>query len=302
VERSLAVRLLRDVPPLLHAVLARLAAQSSAGPLIEALAHGLVRRLHPSLTLVPDRLSHLSQLVIELLRAGESRSTRQLEDRRENTAGPISPAIGKSHRQPPPSDRRSNGKADRQPSIEPASRLDPPSAQLEQTARLAATDGLELASSAAGLFLALVPLIRLGWREWLAGRPDWLLYQPGTRLLQAIAEHHRVPASDAVWSVLPEFDRETEAPAELEAALALWRKGLDGWLRRTARLTLAELVVRRGWLLPGPDTTIVRFPLDGIDIRLRRRALDSDPGWVDWLGHAYRFVYRDRPLTGPQPS
>jgi hypothetical protein len=59
-------------------------------------------------------------------------------------------------------------------------------------------------------------------------------------------------------------------------------------------------VLRAGWIAPGDETTIVRFPLRAIEIRLRRLALDADPGWVDWLGRAYRVVYRDQPLLGPQ--
>jgi hypothetical protein len=159
---------------------------------------------------------------------------------------------------------------------------------------------VELHSQAAGLFLAIVPLIRLGWRDWLAKRPELLLHQPGPRLLRRIAAHHRVPASDPVWDNLPPIDPDYEPSPEIEQALALWRDGLDGWLRRKARLRLSDLVLRRGWILPGIETTFVRFPLDAIEIRLRRFALDSDPGWVDWLGHAYRVVYRDRPLLGPQ--
>jgi hypothetical protein len=156
----------------------------------------------------------------------------------------------------------------------------------------------ELRSAGAGLFLAIVPLIRLGWREWLAERPHLLLHQPGQRLLRRIAAHYRVPPSDPLWSHLPPVDPGADAPPEIDQALQLWRAGLDGWLRRKARLRLADLVLRRGWLLPGVETTLVRFPLETIEIRLRRLALDGDPGWVDWLGHSYRLVYRDRPLLG----
>jgi hypothetical protein len=37
----------------------------------------------------------------------------------------------------------------------------------------------------------------------------------------------------------------------------------------------------------------VRFRLDQADIALRRRALDVDPGWVDWLGLEVTYAYRD---------
>jgi hypothetical protein len=158
----------------------------------------------------------------------------------------------------------------------------------------------EQRSGAAGLFLAIVPLIRLGWREWLAARPHLLLHQPGPRLLRRIAAHYRVPASDALWRALAFVEPGDEPPGELELALHQWCAGLDGWLRRKAGLRLADLVVRQGWLLPGVETTLVRLPMQAIEIRLRRLALDGDPGWVDWLGHSYRVLYRDRPLLGAE--
>src|SRR3569623_1377582 len=77
-ERALAHGILRAVPPRLHAVLERLAAVPSAAPLIEALALGLERRLHPALILAPALLAPSSRSVIELLLMGESRSTAPL--------------------------------------------------------------------------------------------------------------------------------------------------------------------------------------------------------------------------------
>ena len=115
-----------------------------------------------------------------------------------------------------------------------------------------------------------------------------------------IAAHYRVRAADPLWHALPPVEPAEDLPRELVGALHFWRAGLDGWLRRKARLRLADLVLRQGWILPGVEATLVRFPLDAIEIRLRRLALDGDPGWVDWLGHSYRLVYRDRPLLGSE--
>ena len=79
--------------------------------------------------------------------------------------------------------------------------------------------------------------------------------------------------------------------------LEAWRAGLDRWLRRRVRLRLSELARRRGWLHLTDDTLLVRFPLEAADLRLRRLALDADPGWVPWLGLAVRYHYRDTPLA-----
>ncbi len=35
----------------------------------------------------------------------------------------------------------------------------------------------------------------------------------------------------------------------------------------------------------------VMFDINRTDLRLRRVALDSDPGWVPWLGRVVRFHY-----------
>ena len=299
-DRTAALEVLNSVPPPLQAVLARLADRSAAA-LLEPLVRGLVRRLYPALALAPARIASVARLVIQALRSGEGRFTFGRTVLPPAGAAAVAPLTG-----PPGREARSTDPPPGDPAGEPslserqAVLADGSSGPAEALARPPAPEGRELASAAAGVFLAIVPLVRLGWREWLADRPGLLLYQPGARLLHRIAAHHRVPPGDPVWRVLPGFDHETEPPGAVDEALALWRAGLDGWLRRKARITLASLVLRRGWLLPGPETTAVRFPLGGIDIRLRRLALDSDPGWVDWLGHSYRLVYRDRPQVGPQ--
>jgi hypothetical protein len=37
----------------------------------------------------------------------------------------------------------------------------------------------------------------------------------------------------------------------------------------------------------------VCFDLSQIDLRLRRLALDVDPGWVPWLGRVMQVIYLD---------
>jgi hypothetical protein len=300
-DRRAALEVLHSVPPLLRSALGRLTDRSSAAALLEPLARGLVRRLHPALALTPARIARIARLVVQALRWGEVGLAHGPTVLPRAGEAAVASLTGLSRREarstdpPPDAPAGAPSPPDRRPA--PA---DGSSGLAEALSRPPAPEGRELASAAAGMFLAIVPLIRLGWREWLAERPDLLLHQPGARLLHLVAAHHRVPPGDAVWRVLPGFDLEAEPPGAVDEALALWRAGLDGWLRRKARITLAGLVLRRGWLLPGPETTAVRFPLGAIDLRLRRLALDSDPGWVDWLGHSYRLVYRDRPQVGPQ--
>lgn len=294
-----AAAIVRAIPASLRTILAALAGRTELAEFVETLARGLVRRTHPALALVPARLVAVAAAVVHILRFGEPPAP--------DIPGPLRTVVGEApgpvrkpvNQGPPPApDREPPPTRSHEPVTVDAAPADttPP----DPVSTPADLFQAELSSTAAGLFLVIGPLRRLGWREWLAARPHLLLHQPGPRLLRRIAAHHRVPASDPLWHQLPPVDPADEPPTDLEQALQPWRKGLDGWLRRTARLRLAELVLRRGWILPGVETTLVRFPLEAIEIRLRRLALDGDPGWVDWLGHSYRLVYRDRPLLGPE--
>lgn len=287
----------RAIPAALRHVLVVVAKRVELAAVAETLVRALLLRMHPALALAPRRLAALVEAVVQLLRSDGAQAF-------EESAPPTAsggPRATVQH------DVGAGGPGDTGPVDEPPTEASEAARPPPLIARpppsgapspLSDSQAAELRSAAAGLFLAIVPLIRLGWREWLAGRPELLLHQPGARLLRAIADHYRVSAADALWSQLPAVDPADEPPAELAVALPLWRKGLDGWLRRKTRLRLAELVVRQGWILPGVETTFVRFPLEAIEIRLRRLALDRDPGWVDWLGRSYRVVYRDRPLIG----
>jgi hypothetical protein len=139
--------------------------------------------------------------------------------------------------------------------------------------------------------LLVRPLINLGLPQWLDAHPREALGAFGWALFAAIMTRMPVPASDPVWGVLPEDDGSAEA-------LTGWRVGLDRWLRRRTRVRLAHVVRRPGWFTFSEGATLVRFPLASADIRLRRHALDVDPGWVPWLGHTIHFAYDDHPLVG----
>jgi hypothetical protein len=154
-----------------------------------------------------------------------------------------------------------------------------------------ASIAMEHPSEGAGLFLLVRPLILLGLPQWLDAHPREALGAFGWAIFAAILARTPVVATDPVWRVLPE----AEASAD---ALTAWRVGLDRWLRRRARVRLADVVRRPGWFTFADGATLVRFRLASADIRVRRLALDVDPGWVPWLGHAIRFAYDDHPLVG----
>ncbi len=141
----------------------------------------------------------------------------------------------------------------------------------------------------AGLWLVIPSLEQMGLRAWLAARSALLGDHPARQLLVAIARHHRIALDDPALAVLTPY----AAPDGLPDWTLMWRAGLDRWLRRTARRRLHDLVHRPGVITLGDRALDIRFPPAAADIRLRRRALDRDPGWVDWLGLSVRYRFRD---------
>jgi hypothetical protein len=167
----------------------------------------------------------------------------------------------------------------------------PASAPAEPAARPPRCDpSEERRSAAAGLWLAIPALIHMGLREWLEARPTLLCGDPGRALIRTIAAHHLVLPDDPALAPLALPAGEFEPPLW---ALP-WRAGLDRWLRRRAHVPLDRLVWRAGWLRLVDDRLAVRFPPQAADIRLRRHALDVDPGWTGWLGLSVRYLYAER--------
>lgn len=151
---------------------------------------------------------------------------------------------------------------------------------------------VEQRSQATGLFLLIRPLIRLDLPAWLDAHPSMAAQGFPRALLHAIAHRMRIPADDPVFAALRWTDDQ-----DWSGPITAWRVGLDRWLRRTARIRLDQVVRRRGWIVDGGESLSVRFRVDDADIRLRRRALDVDPGWVPWLGSVIRYHYQDDPIA-----
>ncbi len=174
------------------------------------------------------------------------------------------------------------------PSQVPAS---PPSASPADATAMR-DPSVEQRSQATGLFLLIRPLIRLDLPAWLDAHPSMAAQGFPRALLHAIAHRMRIPADDPVFAALRWTDDQ-----DWSGPITAWRVGLDRWLRRTARIRLDQVVRRRGWIVDGGESLSVRFRVDDADIRLRRRALDVDPGWVPWLGSVIRYHYQDDPIA-----
>lgn len=232
----------------------------------------------PELAAHPSALAEEARLLLQSLHAPPAS--------RSAAAAQATPMIGNSQRsvselsQAPGSQTAAAAVAAAKPSPAATNRFDP--------APEVAPVSHEQPSAAAGLWLLIGPLEQMRLGTWLAARPDLAAAGFGRALLRHIAQRDRVGDDDSVFALLPEpifpFD-----PALLDA----WRIGLDRWLRRHTRRRLSDLVHRPGWLAASEATLLVRFRLDQADIALRLRALDVDPGWVDWLGLEVTYAYRD---------
>ena len=267
--------------------------QTSAG-----LLERLLIKASPSLALSRPLLEELVHVYAQLLVGAEAQSS----DRDETSGPPPLQTAPESSRADPPLAESHTERREQSVESRPAAKAADPDLPAKPTAaereRSEVSDPIwiaptEEASAAAGLWLVLPSLIRMGLREWLGARPELLAADAGRTLIRTIGQHHRVPLTDPVLRPIILDDRPFVAP---EWALP-WRTGLDRWLRRRAHMPVGRLVWKSGWVRCSEDRLVVRFPLAAADIRLRRRALDVDPGWTDWLGLSVRYLYSESPLS-----
>jgi len=97
--------------------------------------------------------------------------------------------------------------------------------------------------------------------------------------------------SKASSDSLPELHEEP-----LDPQLRLWRIRLRRTLRRHVGLDLPALIRRPAWVSATATHIDVVYPMSDIDLRLRRRGLDADPGWVPWFGRIVTFHFIDDDL------
>jgi hypothetical protein len=72
-----------------------------------------------------------------------------------------------------------------------------------------------------------------------------------------------------------------------------WMTATRRWLRRNARLGLADLVLRPGRITATRTHIDLFFDLAQADIRVRRAGLDINPGWVAWMGRVVSYHYQE---------
>ena len=263
------------------------------------IARAIALHQSPALALMPSQLDALTELLVGLQSTGAEPRARH--DRSVGAVPHFEPSIRE------PASTSPSAPVEPAPTpAEPHTARDPPrpaqsSVQsrdmpinVDHTAATPFAHGSRrpIASKHAGLWLVLPALIDVRFREWLVHHPELLGEHPGRQLIRAIGKRHQVPVDDPALTILGEPD---EAP--LADWAKLWARALNGWLRRNLRLRLHDLVSLPGRLHSADSRLEISLPIAAIDMRLRRRALDRDPGWTDWLGLSvyYRYTERDRP-------
>lgn len=288
-----AERLAATISPLLRKAIIEL---WSHGPKARSAAFSIVKalllRASPAVALSPPLLRSIISQAIEMISSRRAPRADQL---------PIRPSEEKlgSERDRPAARTEPSSIPGRRPSVQPRvseipSGIDSDLADLSELQSpivspkpIASPDWQRLASAHAGLWLIVPSLIDLGFREWVLKRADLLADNPGRRLFEAVAAHYRIALDDPV---LAAFEGPSD-PKEAAEWTRLWRCGLDRWLRRVARRRLHDLVGREGLLELGDRRLLVHFPAGTADLQLRRKALDRDPGWTDWLGLSIRYRF-----------
>jgi hypothetical protein len=214
---------------------------------------------------------------------------------------------------------RRNDAGERAPSVDPWSRaaiVDQTFDRLTEATPPATSHGF---SSFAGLLFVVPILERLGFAAFLASHAALLDRGLPVRLLWFIGQRAGLPPNDPLAlalraELMDEHDPvspETEAVAfdlparaaeilssprprtPLDSPFTAWLTAVRRWSRRHARMGLATLVRRPGRVHISRTHIGAGFALSQIDVRVRRLALDVDPGWVPWMGRVVHFSYGD---------
>lgn len=140
------------------------------------------------------------------------------------------------------------------------------------------------ATLAGGLFFLIPLLARAGLPALCATLADDEKAALPWAILQLALRHARISGDDALVLALRECPPSARRPARW--LLAAHRLSL-----RLARLPLRALITRPARVSLSPTHVDVFFRPGDADPRIRRAALDLDPGWVPWLGRIVAYHY-----------
>jgi hypothetical protein len=104
----------------------------------------------------------------------------------------------------------------------------------------------------------------------------------------------------AVWPTNLSARRHTSFGSRL--LLRTWTVAVRLWCWRTGRISVRDVVNRKGHVWLTRTDLDVTMPLASVSVLIRRIGLDIDPGWLPWFGdfgRVVRFHYRDDMPGGP---
>jgi hypothetical protein len=181
-------------------------------------------------------------------------------------------------------------------------------------------------SAYAGLVFLVPVLQRLGFAAWAETLPSNQGSQVATRLFALVLRRLSASPDDPAWLIAAHAprrqrvsvrdwpaswndpllaaprgcaDRELAAlgrkARSVKSLSEVWLVACRRWLRRAARIGVANLVVRPANLSVIATHIDVFFRLEDAAMRVRRAGLDIDPGWVPWLRRVVTFHYVAKP-------
>jgi hypothetical protein len=150
----------------------------------------------------------------------------------------------------------------------------------------------------AGLLFVVPILERLEFAQFLAAHPMLLERGFPARLLWFIGRHSGLRPDDPLALAFKmecgdESDDEAQPGGALDSPFEAWLTAVRRWCRRHPRVRLTALVRRPGNVFMSRTHIEACFAVSQADMRLRRLALDLDPGWVPWMGRVVQFRYGD---------
>lgn len=142
----------------------------------------------------------------------------------------------------------------------------------------------------AGVWLVVPILMRLGLPDYVATHAQALDADFAVRVIAFIAHRAGMTSDDPLVELLG-IERSELTREPPDEPFVSWLRGVRRWSRRYARIGLADLVRRPGTVRWSDTHLDVCFPLSQLDVRIRRIALDVNPGWVPWLRRVVSFHY-----------
>lgn len=137
---------------------------------------------------------------------------------------------------------------------------------------------------AGGLFFVLPLLLRAGFVDHLSVLSEMDRAVLPWQVLRSIVRLARIPENDPLAIALADTP-----PAD--GPLAGWLLALNRLSLKCCRLTLRELVTRPALVTLSPTHVDLFFYSSEANPRLRRAALDLDPGWVPWLSRVITYHF-----------